>query len=102
MPAPPGRSRSKKRKSTKAPAASREAPASAAVPPAGLSQRWHELARRRLLAYVDLYRSGRWTLYYEEREQFAARMVEVVNTEKVWAVLAGVAPASDDDLRSAA
>jgi len=67
-----------------------------------LTERWHDLAKRRLLSYVDLYHSGRWTLYYENPDQFAVRLVEVIATEKTWATLAGVSPATDDDLHPAA
>jgi hypothetical protein len=102
MPAAPGRTRSKKRRSTTRARSSQEAPAQAAVPSASLSQRWHDLARRRLLYFVEFYRSGRWTLYYLSSEQFAVQMVQAIETEKIWAALAGVSPASDDDLRSAA
>jgi hypothetical protein len=102
MPAGLDRPRKKKRRLTKASTSSHEAPASGAFPSESLLRRWHALAKRRLLDYADFYRSGRWTLYYESREQFAALMVKVIETEKVWARLAGVSPATDDDLRPAA
>ena len=67
-----------------------------------LIERWHDLSRRRLRAFVELYRSGQWTLFYESQEQFAALMLQVIETEKTWAAHAGAEPASDADLRSVA
>lgn len=50
---------------------------------------WHDLAERRLAAYIDLYRSGRWTHYYRNQEEFAARMLEVIKVAKAFRELAG-------------
>jgi hypothetical protein len=36
------------------------------------------LAERRLVYYDELYRSGRWALYYPTPEQFAGRMLDVI------------------------
>lgn len=66
-----------------------------------LSRQWHDLAERRLAYYAELYRSGRWRHYYADREQFAARMLDVIKAAKLWRDLAQ-APAADDDLKSAA
>lgn len=69
-----------------------------------LSRQWHALAERRLAYYTELYRSGRWTHYYADRERFAARMLDVIRAARIWRDLAGLRPAasSDDDLKSAA
>ncbi|MEJ2379037.1 MAG: hypothetical protein P8Y53_13560 [Pseudolabrys sp.] len=70
-----------------------------------LARKWHALAPRRLLAYGGLYRSGRWRHYYITREQFAARMHDVIKAAKTWAAFPGEQPAvkdRQDDLRSAA
>ncbi len=70
-----------------------------------IARKWHALAKRRLLYFSELYRSGRWTHYYASREEFAAHMIEVVRAAKIWARLAGVEPAANsgkDDLKSAA
>lgn len=83
-----------------------------------LSRRWHELAERRLVYFIELYRSGRWKRYYASEEQFAVRMLDVIRAAKTWASLAGrtsthalaslasmrpaLPTASGDDLRSAA
>jgi hypothetical protein len=67
--------------------------------------KWHALARRRLLHYSELYRSGRWKHYYATREQFAARMLDAIKAVQSWARLAGHEPAAmndKDDLQSAA
>ncbi len=69
-----------------------------------IARKWHALAQRRLLAYSELYRSGRWRHYYASREEFAVRMLDVIKAAKLWAALAGEQPATErkDDLRSAA
>lgn len=70
-----------------------------------IARRWHDLAERRLAHFTDLYRSGRWQRYYASREQFAARMLDVIRAAKIWAQLAGRNSAPDsarDDLRNAA
>lgn len=69
-----------------------------------IARKWHALAQRRLLYYSELYRSGRWTHYYPSREQFAARMLDVIRAANAWARLAGAQPATParDDLRPAA
>jgi hypothetical protein len=53
-----------------------------------LSRRWHTLAERRLAYYAELYRSGRWTLYFKSREDFASSMMRIIEAEKIWAHLA--------------
>ena len=71
-----------------------------------MSRQWHDLARRRLDYFTELYRSGRWRRYYPSEQDFAARMLDVIKAEKDWARLAGIAaaarPASPPPLRSAA
>jgi hypothetical protein len=53
------------------------------------ARRWHALAERRLAAYMDMYRSGRWQHYYRSREEFAARMLDVIKVAKAFQGLAG-------------
>jgi hypothetical protein len=72
------------------------------------ARRWQVLAERRLLSYIELYRSGRWQRYYRSREEFAARMLDVIKVAKTFKEMAGV-PATvtapwviDEPLRSAA
>ena len=62
-----------------------------------IARKWHALAERRLAFYAELYRSGRWTLYYDSREQFARHMLDVIKAAKVWAKLAGETPRAEDD-----
>lgn len=57
-----------------------------------LSRRWHDLANRRLAHFAELYRSGRWRHYYRTEQEFAAQMLQVIETAKIWARLAGRAP----------
>lgn len=57
-----------------------------------LSRRWHDLAERRLAYFAEFHRSGRWRLYYRTEQQFAARMLEVINAARIWARLAGRTP----------
>jgi uncharacterized repeat protein (TIGR03809 family) len=56
-----------------------------------IAQKWHDLAQRRLDYYTELYRSGRWQLYYTQ-DRFAIRMLDVINAAKQWRELAGAAP----------
>ena len=74
-----------------------------------IARKWHDLAERRLSHYAELYRSGRWTHYYDSREQFAVRMLDVIRAARAWAKLAGREPMPldetavlRDDLRNAA
>jgi hypothetical protein len=54
-----------------------------------IARRWHDLAERRLAAYNELYRSGRWKHYYPSQEQFAARMLEVIRVARAYHKIAG-------------
>jgi hypothetical protein len=47
-----------------------------------VNRRWLDLAERRLVYYGELYRSGRWALYYPTQEQFAVRMLDVIKVVK--------------------
>jgi hypothetical protein len=47
-------------------------------------RRWQDLADRRLVYYEELYRSGRWALYYPTQEQFAVRMLDVLKAVKAF------------------
>jgi len=70
-----------------------------------IARKWHDLAERRLAYYDELYRSGRWKHYFQSREQFAARMLDVIAVAKAFRSLAGLPPAVStprDDLRPAA
>lgn len=49
-----------------------------------VNRRWLDLAERRLAYYDELYRSGRWELYYPTQEQFAMRMLDVIKSVKVF------------------
>jgi hypothetical protein len=53
------------------------------------ARQWHALAERRLAAYSELYRSGRWQRYYKSEEEFAARMLDVIKVAKTFQKLAG-------------
>ena len=52
---------------------------------------WHDLAERRLADYTELYRSGRWRLYFTQ-EDFAVRMRDVIKVVKTWRALAASRP----------
>lgn len=70
-----------------------------------IARKWHDLAERRVVYYNELYRSGRWERYFQSREQFALRMLDVIAVAKVFRHLADrptTAPLRRDDLRSAA
>jgi uncharacterized repeat protein (TIGR03809 family) len=64
--------------------------------PADYARQWHALAKRRRDYFVELYRSGRWRLYYTE-ERFLAHVREVMQEVESWGVLAS----KDDDRRTA-
>lgn len=74
-------------------------------------RKWSMLAERRVAYYRELYSSGRWTHYFRTRQEFAARMLEVIRVAKVFAAQSGRrlpdhvdAPVetASDDLRPAA
>jgi uncharacterized repeat protein (TIGR03809 family) len=56
-----------------------------------LSQRWCDLAERRIDYFRELYVTGRWKHYYRER-QFIERMRDVMTGVEDWRALAGRAP----------
>lgn len=61
------------------------------------ARQWHALAERRVAAYLDMYRSGRWRHYYSSQEQFAARMLDVIKVAKAFQEISGApAPALPD------
>ena len=56
--------------------------------PTELAQRWLNLAQRRADYFTELFHSGRWKHYYDER-QFIERMGDVMNAVEDWRILAG-------------
>ena len=58
-----------------------------------MSRKWLRFAERRLAYYAELYRTGRWQHYYN-REDFAARVRDVVRAVKLWQELAREMPAA--------
>jgi uncharacterized repeat protein (TIGR03809 family) len=53
-----------------------------------VSQRLCDLAHRRLAYYSELSKSGRWKLYFTERE-FIERLRDVIAATNAWNELAG-------------
>ena len=49
-----------------------------------VNRKWLDLAERRLAYYDELYRSGRWALYFPTQEVFAVRMLDVIKTVKTF------------------
>ena len=47
-----------------------------------VTRQWLDLAERRLASYEDLYRTGRWRLYYPTEALFAVRMLDVIKVVK--------------------
>jgi hypothetical protein len=47
-----------------------------------VTRQWLDLAERRLASYEDLYRTGRWRLYYPTEALFALRMLDVIKVVK--------------------
>jgi len=48
-----------------------------------VTRKWLDLAERRLAYYDELYRSGRWTLYFRTQDQFVVRMLDAIKVVKV-------------------
>jgi hypothetical protein len=48
-----------------------------------VNRKWLDLAERRLAYYDELYRSGRWSLYFPTQDQLAVRMLDVIKVVKV-------------------
>jgi hypothetical protein len=71
------------------------------------AEKWRELAEKRRDCFRELYRSGRWRLYYNE-EKFVARLRDVAQTCDRWAMIVEQmrpqddAPALEPEQRSAA
>lgn len=53
-----------------------------------VSQRLRELAHKRLAYYSELSRTGRWKLYFTERE-FVERLRDVIAVTNAWNEIAG-------------
>lgn len=66
-----------------------------------LSQRWHALALRRRAFFIELYRSSRWTLYYD-KDDFARLMRDVLRAETIWRDLAAIPHGEKNERRDAA
>ena len=43
-----------------------------------IAYRWLGLAERRLAYYQELYRSGRWILYFHTQERYAEKMLDAI------------------------
>jgi len=56
-----------------------------------VSQRLRELAHKRLAYYLELSKTGRWKLYFTERE-FIERFRDVVAVTNAWNEMAGRKP----------
>ena len=57
-----------------------------------VTHKWLDLAERRLAAYEELYRTGRWRHYYPTEELFAVRMLDVIKVVKTLRRAAESAP----------
>lgn len=52
------------------------------------ARKWLKLAERRRVAFVDMYRSGRWTRHYDE-EGFRRQMLDVIADVERWEKVVG-------------
>jgi uncharacterized repeat protein (TIGR03809 family) len=52
-----------------------------------IARKWRGLAEKRRDYFAELYRSGRWKIYYTEQE-FVMRMREVTGVVDLWAEIA--------------
>ena len=64
-------------------------PASTAID--AVSQRLRELAHKRLVYYSELSKTGRWRLYFTERE-FIERLRDVIAVTNAWNEITGRRP----------
>ena len=55
------------------------------------AQKWRVLAEKRRAHFTELYRSGRWQLYYTE-DELLERMREVVSIAERWGQIAPPEP----------
>ncbi|HWF96220.1 MAG TPA: hypothetical protein VG291_14790 [Xanthobacteraceae bacterium] len=51
------------------------------------AQKWRDLVNQRCAHFIELHKTGRWTLYYGEA-QFLLLMREAVDLAESWAVIA--------------
>ena len=58
---------------------------------AEIAKHWQGLADRRRHHLLQLHRSGRWRLYYNE-EQLTALMRDAIRNREEWSNVAGEAP----------
>jgi len=72
-----------------------------------VAEKWRDLAETRRDYFRELYRTGRWRLYYNE-EEFVTRLRDIARICDRWAMLVDQtrpqddAPAIEPDQRSAA
>jgi hypothetical protein len=69
------------------PAEVRKEMVKAAVQWENIALKWRDLAERRHAQYLDLYKSGRWKIYYTE-ERFRAEMRDAIELAQRWAAIA--------------
>jgi uncharacterized repeat protein (TIGR03809 family) len=55
-----------------------------------VARRWHALAERRRIHFVDMHRSGRWRKYYPREHVFLAQMRESSLIVDAWRKVAFV------------
>ena len=71
-------------------------PAGSTAPLDAVSQRLCDLAHKRLAYYSELSKSGRWKLYFSERE-FVERLRDVIAQTNAWNQLTGRKPVETRD-----
>lgn len=54
---------------------------------AEITDKWHDLAKKRRAHFIELFETGRWKLYYSETE-FTALMREAIQLADDWQRLA--------------
>ncbi|MCC7346910.1 MAG: TIGR03809 family protein [Variibacter sp.] len=64
--------------------------------PDEMARRWQELAERRRAHLLEIYRSGRWRLYYTE-DQLMAQMRDAVHCAEEWSQKSGEPVAENDN-----
>lgn len=62
--------------------------------PQEIARKWLDLAERRIASYQELYRTGRWRHYFANEQEFAVRMLEVIQAAKTFSRVAGIKPPS--------
>ncbi len=52
-----------------------------------IAEKWRDLAEKRRAYFAELYRSGRWRIYYDDEAELVAQVREVAEICDRWATV---------------